>query len=358
MINGGRVNLDKMIGTDLCPATRLTSLFGGMRQGRARGKGATFGRIDWRRRISLQNDSLAATFNFGIGHGNGTHQRLGIIMIRSFRDPLRRAKFDEFAEIHDGDSVGDVFNDGKVVSDKDHGQIHLADEAGEEIQNLTLDGDIEGAHRFVGEDQARLGGEGAGDGDALALPAAEFVGIFFHLCRVQADAPHEGGDACGQFGGGEVLACAEGFGEATEDGHPGVEGGVGILENHLKIRAFAAHGLWAERGEIAAFEQDTSGGRSLELHDGAGKGGFAAAAFTDEAEDFSLAQLQRNAIDGFDGGDLSFKHGAGINGEVRADMVENQKRGVVRGLVVHGIRAGKRFFLSSHGREIRGKGRL
>jgi len=39
----------------------------------------------------------------------------------------------------------------------------------------------------------------------------------------------------------------------------------------------------------------------------AGEGGFAAAGFADEAEDFATADAESDAVDGFDGADVAFE---------------------------------------------------
>jgi hypothetical protein len=47
----------------------------------------------------------------------------------------------------------------------------------QEVDHLRLHRDIQRADRFVADNEARFDGEGAGDADALALAAAEFVRV-------------------------------------------------------------------------------------------------------------------------------------------------------------------------------------
>ena len=91
----------------------------------------------------------------------------------------RRAGLDDFSLIHHGDAVGDVVDDAKVMGDENHRQPEVFLERGDEIEDLRLDGDIECGDRFVGDDELRFRGERAGDGDALALAAGEFVRMTF-----------------------------------------------------------------------------------------------------------------------------------------------------------------------------------
>jgi hypothetical protein len=46
------------------------------------------------------------------------------------------------------------------------------------FEDLGLDGDVERGGGLVGDEQARVAGEGHGDHDALALAAGELVGVF------------------------------------------------------------------------------------------------------------------------------------------------------------------------------------
>jgi hypothetical protein len=65
-----------------------------------------------------------------------------------------------------------VLHDGQVVGDEQVGQPQLLLEVVEEIQDLTLDRDVERRDRFVEDHEFRVEGEGTGDADALALALA------------------------------------------------------------------------------------------------------------------------------------------------------------------------------------------
>ena len=101
-------------------------------------------------------------------------------MLEYFR---RRADLDDAAEVHHGDAVGDMLHHRQIVRDENHGELHLAREVAEEVQNLRLDGDVECGDRLVGDDELGLDGKRAGDGDALALATGKLVRIFAHEPR-------------------------------------------------------------------------------------------------------------------------------------------------------------------------------
>jgi hypothetical protein len=59
--------------------------------------------------------------------------------------------------------------------------IELRLEVGEQVEDLGLDRDVESAYRFVEDEEVGFECEGAGDTDALALPAGELVGVAIAL---------------------------------------------------------------------------------------------------------------------------------------------------------------------------------
>ena len=211
------------------------------------------------------------------------------------------AGFDDFSLIHDCDTVGDVVDDAEIVRNEDHGEAEVFLERFDEIEDLRLDGDIERGDGFIRDDELGLRCEGTGDGDALALAAGEFVGIFPHDACIKADGGHQRFHASEEGVTFELgVALPDGFGECREDGHPRIERGVGVLENHLEIQPPPAHFGCGEGGEVFPIENDGAGSRGDQLHDGAGKGGFPAARFADEAEDFTFFKIERDPIHGAD----------------------------------------------------------
>ena len=94
---------------------------------------------------------------------------------------------DDPSAIHHRDAVDDVPDDAEVVRDEHHRQALLAPDVGEEVEDLGADRDVERRHRLVGDDQVRLDRERAGDGDALALAAAELMRIGAGMGGVEPD---------------------------------------------------------------------------------------------------------------------------------------------------------------------------
>ena len=101
---------------------------------------------------------------------NGIQQCSRVRVFRFREDLLLRSIFDNFAEIHHGDKVRDIFDDSEVVGDEEICKVPLDLYFFEEVQDLRLYRDIKGARGFVEDNE--VGGEDkcAGNRDSLALP--------------------------------------------------------------------------------------------------------------------------------------------------------------------------------------------
>jgi hypothetical protein len=96
-------------------------------------------------------------------------------------------RLDEGAQVHHRHPAADVPDHGEVVADEQVRQPELPLQIQEQVQDLGLDGDVQGRDRLVGDDQFGLAGQGASDADALALAAGELVGIPRRVGRIQSD---------------------------------------------------------------------------------------------------------------------------------------------------------------------------
>ncbi len=73
------------------------------------------------------------------------------------------------------DFIGQVAGAGQIVRDVEVGEARLVAQTRHQIEDPHPDGDVEHADRFVGQDDRGLDGQGAREGDALALTAGELV---------------------------------------------------------------------------------------------------------------------------------------------------------------------------------------
>ncbi len=83
-------------------------------------------------------------------------------------DGGRPALGDHLAEVQDGDPVGDLHDHGHVVLDDEDREVALGADPADRLGQLGGLGGVHAGHRLVHQQQARLGGEGAGQLDPLA----------------------------------------------------------------------------------------------------------------------------------------------------------------------------------------------
>ena len=121
------------------------------------------------------------------GAGDGLQQGFRIWMEGGAVEFDRRSDFNDPPEVHDGHALAQVFDHGKIVGDKEVGQTELLLDIIEEVDDLGLNREIEGGDGFIGDDQFGFHCQGAGDADALPLPAREFVGIAIKDITAKAD---------------------------------------------------------------------------------------------------------------------------------------------------------------------------
>ena len=107
-----------------------------------------------------------------------------------------------------------------------------------------------------------------------------------------------------------------GLADQLADGHPGVEGGIGVLKDHLHARAQLAELLPAQLGEVVAVKLDHPFRRPIELEDHPACRRLAASGFTDQAERLSTLDIEGDPVDSLDIPDRPPKEHAPHNGEV------------------------------------------
>ena len=222
-------------------------------------------------------------------------------------------------------------DDAEIVGDEDIGEAHLILQLLQEVEDLGLDGDIEGGDRFVGDDEIGLADEGACDADALALAAAEGMGVTAHDLGGEANETEGVGDAILKFCPPGQTHGAQGGADEFQDGHAGVEGGVRVLKDHAHVSAHLVELLVVELGHIDATEvwvaeEDGALGGGDGAQDHATGGCFAAAAFAHEPQSFAFVHLQADIVDGFDVADSALEEAA-ADWEVLLEIVDLKKRG-------------------------------
>ena len=172
------------------------------------------------------------------GARHGGDQLLRVGMVRAPVNATGRARFDDFAGVHDHDAISDLRDHAEVVGDQEEAHAGFRLQLFQQGQDLRLDGDVEGGGRLVGDQNVGLEGQRHGDHQTLTLTSRELVRVFFEAGRRLGDA-----DARKQLqrriGRKSPLDAVrrEGFGELEAGGVDGVEVAEWVLEDHGDLLA-------------------------------------------------------------------------------------------------------------------------
>src|SRR5579884_2172200 len=291
VVAGGQV-----VARERAQQRRLDVAVAALEAGTARVEDARGRRVHRRGHVAAEDDPLAsrrAAVQLVLRHRR--EQRGRVRVTRMLVQALRGADLEDPAEVHDGDPVGDLPDHREVGGDEDVREPELALEVLEQVEDLRLDGDVEGGDRLVADDQLRLERERARDADALALTAGELVRVAVVVLGVQADALEQLLHA--------PLAVLlrvvdrERLRDDLPHALPRVERRVRILEDDLHLAADRPQRALAEMGDVAPVEPHDARGRLEQPDDEARGRRLAATRLADDPERLAAAHGQGDVLD-------------------------------------------------------------
>jgi hypothetical protein len=161
--------------------------------------------------------------------------------------------------LHDRHDVADMPHHGQVVADEQVADAELALQVHEQVQDLALHREVERGDRLVADDELGLQGQGAGDADALELPARERRRSAVAQGRVDAHAGQQLVRPPTPLGPVEAAVDDPWLGHEITRPETRIQGGGGILVDELDVLAHPAQGLTAQCQEVDAAEHGTAG---------------------------------------------------------------------------------------------------
>ena len=261
----------------------------------------------------------------GTSRGRAARSSSGVGMARPAEQRRGGGLLDDAPGIHHHHLVAHLGNHAEIVGDEQQGHAQLALEAAQEIQDLGLDGDVEGGGRLVGDEQARPADQGHGDHHALAQAPGKLMRILGEpaLRRADADqAQHLHG--LGPRTPSEAAMEAQYLLDLEPDGEHGIEARHGFLEHHAHtVAAKLTHGRGRQGQEIDALEQDSPAQHPRrrarqQAHDGHCRDALAAAGLAHQAQGFPGADGEARFLD----------HGARAGFQLEGDrqIVDGEER--------------------------------
>ena len=148
--------------------------------------------------------------------------------------------FDDPALGHDRDAVAHVTHDGEVVGDEEVAHPALLLELQQEVEDLALDGDVQGGDRLVTDDELGFESERPSDADPLELAARERGRAAVAQGRVDTDALKQLVRAAATFGAVVEAVDVPGLGHDVRDREARVDRGEGVLVHELDVPAHPA----------------------------------------------------------------------------------------------------------------------
>ena len=179
----------------------------------------------------------------------------------------------------------------------------------QKIQDLGLNGHIQGGGRFVGNENGGVAGQSHGDHHPLAHTAGKLVGVGIDVFLRIRDAHHlqhpKGFLPC------LLLIKAPVEPQPLHDlfahGHGGVQTGHWILKDHADLVApQALEPLFIHVQHVFPVKEDGAvlfdlrKGRFPQAHDGLGRGGLAAAGFPYKGQGLALVHVEGHPPNGLD----------------------------------------------------------
>ena len=126
------------------------------------------------RQLTLKSDLLLCLYAYV---GNRCEKRLCIRMKGVGKQFLGLSLFYQRTEIHDSDAMRDITNNAYIMGDKQQAEVHFFLQAGEHVEDLSLNGNVESRYRLVADYELGIDDQSAGNAQALDLTARKLVRI-------------------------------------------------------------------------------------------------------------------------------------------------------------------------------------
>ena len=279
----------------------------------------------------------------GVRDGDGGEECLGVGVQGVLEDVHRVAVLHQVAQVHHAHRVGDVLHHAQVVGDEQVCELILLLQLLEQVDDLGLDGHVQGADGLVAHHELRVQGQGPGDADALALAAGELVGIALLVEALETAVVHDLVDIVVELLLAHQVVLPDGLADDLPHRQTGGQGGEGVLEDDLHLGAQSAHLLGAEIIDLLAVEEHLAAGLLPgQAQNGPAGGSLAAAGLAHQAHGGAPLEVEGDAVHGLDVAHGVADHAA-LDGEVLLQPVDHQDiLGVIGdgGVVVAGLGGG------------------
>ncbi len=251
-----------------------------------------------RRRHCARRPPQDASSRAGI-HGRHGIEQLACVRVQGrLNERPVPCHLDDAAAEHDHDAFAKPRDHRQVVADEEARKSAIVPDPFEEADDLALHADVEGADRFVADDEAWIEDERARDDATLELASAQLVRIARGQTRPDSDFVElRLRTSCAFLGSGARIKRPQGLGHTLDERHARVEGGMGILEYALQLAPQGAKCACAEPVDALPAPAHFAGGERHEAKYRAAERRLAAAGLADETEHLVFGDREVNILD-------------------------------------------------------------
>ena len=146
------------------------------------------------------------------------------------------------AMVHHQTPVADLVDHIQIVGDKQIRYAQLPAQPGDELQNLRLDGHIQGRHGLIGHDELGVHDQGCPDAHPLPLSAGQLMGQPVPALRVQAHQLHGALHPAGDLLLAVLPVNAQRLRQDPAHGAAGVQAAGRVLKYHLRALGVVGDG--------------------------------------------------------------------------------------------------------------------
>src|SRR5690554_2601136 len=202
----------------------------------------------------------------------------------------------DLAQIHDSDTVRDMFDHRQVARNEQVRQTELTLQVDQQVENLALNGNVQRRHRLVAYNQLRVQRNRAGDADTLTLATGKLERITGHRARWQTDQIQQLQHPPLTSRRVADALHNEWLFDDSAYGMSGVQGLHGVLEDHLNIAPYRHQLPTRKTADILSFEQHLAIGGLVQTGNAAPQRRLAAARLTHQPQGFARSNRKVDPV--------------------------------------------------------------
>ena len=214
------------------------------------------------------------------------------------------------------------------MGDQHDGQVQLAVDLGQQLQDRRGGLRVEGAGGLVAQQDLWLGRQGTGDADALLLAPGQLRRVLLGVVR-QADAVEQFGDALVDGLARQVAGQGQRQRHVVGDGLGRQQ--VEVLEDHADLLAETAQAVGVQGGDFFTIHRDLATAGLFQAVDQAQQGAFTRTRVANQAKHLAVLDAQAGGVQC---GDILTGDAVGFMDVLKLDHVANLVGRIEKGSAV------------------------